>query len=103
MMIDVILDRHDDEVVEAFGQKMLSMPEVLEVHLTTVEFDYLYKVAVTGTKGFDSFLREKLDKVRGTRHTRSSFVPRCLKDVQACLPGGCLKQPNCGLSAIHPK
>ncbi len=86
VMIDVILDRHDDEVVEDFGKTMQSMPEVLEVHLTTGEFDYLLKVAVAGTKGYESFLREKLYKVRGIRHTRSSFVLRCLKDVQAYLP-----------------
>lgn len=86
VMIDVILDRHDDEVVEDFGKTMQSMPEVLEVHLTTGEFDYLLKVAVSGTKGYEAFLREKLYRVRGIRHTRSSFVLRSLKDVQAYLP-----------------
>ena len=86
VMIEVILDRHDDEVVEEFGRTMQSMPEVLEVHLTTGEYDYLIKVAVAGTRGYEAFLREKLYRVRGIRHTRSSFVLRCLKDVQAYLP-----------------
>lgn len=86
VMIDVILDRHDDQVVEDFGRTMQSMPEVLEVHLTTGEFDYLLKVAVAGTRGYEAFLREKLYRVRGIRHTRSSFVLRSLKDVQAYLP-----------------
>jgi Transcriptional regulators len=86
VMIDVILERHDDEVVEDFGRTMRSMPEVLEVHLTTGEYDYLLKVAVAGTRGYEAFLREKLYRVRGIRHTRSSFVLRCLKDVQAYLP-----------------
>lgn len=86
VMIDVILERHDEEVVETFGNTMQSMPEVLEVHLTSGEFDYLLKVAVEGTKGYEAFLREKLYKVRGIRHTRSSFVLRTLKNVQAYLP-----------------
>ncbi|WP_417722572.1 Lrp/AsnC family transcriptional regulator [Salipiger sp.] len=86
VMIEVILERHDDEVVEDFGRTMQSMPEVLEVHLTTGEYDYLIKVAVAGTRGYEAFLREKLYRVRGIRHTRSSFVLRCLKDVQAYLP-----------------
>ena len=86
VMIDVILDRHDDQVVEDFGRTMQSMPEVLEVHLTTGEFDYLLKVAVAGTRGYEAFLREKLYRVRGIRHTRSSFVLRSLKNVQAYLP-----------------
>ena len=86
VMIDVILERHDEEVVETFGNTMQSMPEVLEVHLTSGEFDYRLKVAVEGTKGYEAFLREKLYKVRGIRHTRSSFVLRTLKNVQAYLP-----------------
>ena len=86
VMIDVILERHDDEVLEEFGREMEKMPEVLEVHLTTGEYDYLIKVAVEGTKGYEAFLREKLYRVRGIRHTRSSFVLRSLKDVQAFVP-----------------
>ena len=88
VMIDVVLNRHDDEIVEEFGRTMQSMPEVLEVHLLTGEYDYLIKVAVAGTKGYEAFLREKLYRVPGIRHTRSSFVLRCLKDVQAYLPEG---------------
>lgn len=86
VMIEVILERHDDDVLEEFGRAMERMPEVLEVHLTTGEYDYLIKVAVQGTKGYETFLREKLYRVRGIRHTRSSFVLRSLKDVQAFIP-----------------
>ncbi|MEC7259609.1 MAG: Lrp/AsnC family transcriptional regulator [Pseudomonadota bacterium] len=86
VMIEVILERHDDDVLEEFGRTMQRMPEVLEVHLTTGEYDYLIKVAVEGTRGYEAFLREKLYRVRGIRHTRSSFVLRCLKDVQAYVP-----------------
>ena len=88
VMIDVILDHHDDDMLEEFGRAMLRMPEVLEVHLTTGEYDYLLKVAVKGTKGYEAFLREKLYRVKGIRHTRSSFVLRSLKDVQAFVPPG---------------
>ena len=88
VMIDVILDHHDDDMLEEFGRAMLRMPEVLEVHLTTGEYDYLLKVAVKGTKGYEAFLREKLYRVKGIRPTRSSFVLRSLKDVQAFVPPG---------------
>ena len=85
-MIEVILERHDDETLETFGCQMLKMPEVLQVHLTTGEYDYLIKVAVDGTRGYEEFLRKKLYRVPGIRHSRSSFVLRTLKDVQAYLP-----------------
>lgn len=86
VIIEVILDRHDDDVLEAFGRAMAAMPEVLEVYLTTGEYDYLLKVAVAGTSGYEEFLRRKLYRVPGIRHTRSSFALRCLKRVQSCLP-----------------
>lgn len=83
VMIEVILDRHDDEILESFGRAMQQMPEVLEVMLTTGEYDYLIKVAVEGTRGYEEFLRTKLYRVPGIRHSRSSFVLRSLKNQQA--------------------
>lgn len=82
VLIEVVLERHDDEVLETFGQAMGAMPEVLEVMLTTGEYDYILKVAVDGTRGYEEFLRKKLYRVPGIRHSRSSFVLRSLKDVQ---------------------
>ncbi|MBI1218655.1 MAG: winged helix-turn-helix transcriptional regulator [Rhodobacteraceae bacterium] len=83
VLIEVILERHDDEIVETFGRAMQQMPEVLEVHLTTGEYDYLIKVAVDGTRGYEEFLRTRLYRVPGIRHSRSSFVLRSLKNAQA--------------------
>jgi len=80
VLIEVTLDRHDDAVLENFGRQMAEMEEVLEVWLTTGEYDYLIKVAVNGTRGYEEFLRRKLYKVAGIRHSRSSFALRCLKD-----------------------
>src|SRR5690606_3275923 len=77
-IVEVVLERHDDDVLEACGRAMAAMPEVLEVYLTTGEYDYLIKVAVKGTAGYEEFLRRKLYKVPGIRHSRSSFALRCL-------------------------
>jgi len=86
VIIEVTLERHDDEIFESFGNAMAKMPEVLEVYLTTGEYDYLIKVAVDGTKGYEEFLRKKLYKVPGIRHSRSSFTLRCLKHAPSLLP-----------------
>lgn len=86
VIIEVTLERHDDEIFESFGNAMAKMPEVLEVYLTTGEYDYLIKVAVDGTKGYEEFLRKKLYKVPGIRHSRSSFTLRCLKHEPSLLP-----------------
>lgn len=86
VIVEITLERHDDEVLEAFGKQMAMIPEILEVYLTTGEYDYILKVAVDGTRGYEQFLRRKLYKVPGIRHSRSSFALRCLKQAQAHIP-----------------
>ena len=79
VLLEVTLDRHDDEAVENFGKAMAALPEVLEVYLTTGEYDYFIKVAVDGTQGYGDFLNKKLYRIPGVRHSRSSFTLGCLK------------------------
>lgn len=79
VLIEVTLDRHDDTVLENFGRAMADMPEVIEVWLVTGEYDYMIKVAVNGTRGYEEFLRKRLYRVPGIRHSRSSFALRCIK------------------------
>lgn len=87
VIIEVTLDRHDDTVLETFGRAMVALPEVLEVYLTTGEYDYYIKVAVEGTKGYEKFLRQKLYRVPGIQHSRSIFTLRCLKQGGISVPG----------------
>jgi Lrp/AsnC family leucine-responsive transcriptional regulator len=86
VMIEVTLDRHDDDTFERFGKALAEMPEVLEAYLLTGEYDYLIKVAVAGTAGYEQFLRQKLYTLPGLRHSRSTFVLRCLKSSQSPQP-----------------
>lgn len=79
VIIEVTLERHEDEAVEKFGRALINLPEVLEAYLTTGEYDYFVKVAVAGTEGYERFLRERLYRIPGIRHTRSCFTLRCLK------------------------
>ncbi|HJV02822.1 MAG TPA: Lrp/AsnC family transcriptional regulator [Burkholderiaceae bacterium] len=86
VIIEVTLDRHDDEIFEKFGQALADLPEVMEAYLLTGEYDYLIKVAVAGTAGYEEFLRRKLYKLPGLRHSRSTFVLRCLKRSYSVVP-----------------
>jgi Lrp/AsnC family leucine-responsive transcriptional regulator len=86
VIIEVTLDRHDDDVFEKFGQALAKLPEVMEAYLLTGEYDYLIKVAVAGTAGYEEFLRRKLYKIPGLRHSRSTFVLRCLKKTYSVEP-----------------
>jgi Lrp/AsnC family transcriptional regulator, leucine-responsive regulatory protein len=81
VIVEVTLDRHDDEVLGTFEAALSKLPEVLEAYLTTGDYDYYVKVAVAGASGYEEFLREKLYKIPGIRHSRSSFMLRCLKQT----------------------
>lgn len=86
VLVEVVLDHHDAEALERFTKAITSIPEVLEVYLMAGEFDYLIKVVADGTKGVEEFLRERLFRIPGLRHSRSSFSLRCLKRVVSYVP-----------------
>jgi Lrp/AsnC family transcriptional regulator, leucine-responsive regulatory protein len=81
VLLEVTLDRHDDDALARFGAELATLPEVLEAYLVSGEYDYLVKVAVDGTAGYERFLREKLYRIAGIRHSRSMFALRCMKSV----------------------
>jgi len=81
VIIEVTLDHHDEAVLARFGQLLTDLPEVIEAYLTTGDYDYVVKVAVESTAGYERFLREKLYRIPGIRHSRSSFALRCLKKL----------------------
>lgn len=86
VIIEVTLDRHDDDIFERFGQALATLPEVMEAYLLTGDYDYLIKVAVAGTAGYEEFLRKKLYRLPGLKHSRSTFVLRCLKRTHSVEP-----------------
>ncbi len=85
VIIEVTVDRHDDEIFQAFSDALADLPEVMEAYLLSGEYDYLIKVAVSGTEGYERFLRQKLYKLPGVKHTRSTFT-LALPEAQRARP-----------------
>ena len=79
VMVQVTLDSHSDNTLEKFGETLAAIPEVIEAYLVSGEYDYLLRVAVKDTKDYERLLRERLYKIKGIRHSKSSFVLRTLK------------------------
>ena len=79
VLVQVTLDSHSDNTLEKFGEVLASIPEVVEAHLVSGDYDYLLRVVVKDTRDYERLLREKLYKIKGIRHSRSSFVLRTLK------------------------
>ena len=81
VLIEVTLDRHDEEALARFGEALAALPEVLDAYVISGEYDFLIKVAVQGTAGYERFLRQKLYRISGIRHSRSMFALRCMKNA----------------------
>src|SRR6188768_1882813 len=46
VFIEVMMERHDEAQLKRFEEAVKNMPEVLECHLVTGEYDYVIKAAV---------------------------------------------------------
>jgi Lrp/AsnC family leucine-responsive transcriptional regulator len=79
VLVQVTLDSHSDNTLEKFGETLAAIPEVIEAYLVSGDYDYLLRVAVKDTRDYERLLRERLYKIKGIRHSRSSFVLRTLK------------------------
>ena len=79
VLVQVTLDSHSDNTLEKFGEILAAIPEVIEAYLVSGEYDYLLRVAVRDTRDYERLLREQLYKIKGIRHSKSSFVLRTLK------------------------
>jgi len=85
VLVEISLDRHQGYQLEDVCSQIAAFPEVLEVHITSGEFDCFIKVACDGTSGYEAFLKNKLYTVSGIRDSRSSFSLRCFKQAQNAL------------------
>ena len=79
VIVQVTLESHSDEALMDFGRALAQIPEVLEAFLVSGDYDYYIRIAVSDTRDYERLLREKLYRIPGIRHSKSSFVLRQLK------------------------
>jgi len=84
VIVQVTLESHNDETLVAFGRMLEEIPEVIEAYLISGDYDYYIRIAVRDTRDYERLLRQKLYRIPGIRHSRSSFVLRTLK--QSLIP-----------------
>ncbi len=86
VFVEVSLEHHDRDALQAFGENIKHLDEVLEAFMTSGDYDYLLKVAVAGTRGYEEFLTRRLSRIPGIRQSRSVFSLRCVKEVKVFVP-----------------
>jgi Lrp/AsnC family leucine-responsive transcriptional regulator len=87
VIVQVTLESHTDETLYEFGRTLEQIPEVLEAYLVSGDYDYYIRIAVKDTRDYERLLRERLYRIPGIRHSKSSFVLRTLKESHLPLPG----------------
>ena len=65
---------HELDLLEAFQEHVRTIPEVLECHHLTGQFDYVLKVALRNRRELQDFVREKLVPLRGVAQITTSVL-----------------------------
>jgi DNA-binding Lrp family transcriptional regulator len=81
--IHVNLQLHQPEQVENFRQVIQQMPEVLECHHLTGEYDYLLKVVVHNRQDLERFVVKRLTPIPGIARIHTSLVLSEVKTTTA--------------------
>jgi Lrp/AsnC family leucine-responsive transcriptional regulator len=85
VIVQLTLESHTDETLYEFGRVLAAIPEIQEAYLVSGDYDYYIRIAVRDTRDYERLLREKLYKIPGIRHSKSSFVLRVLKEASVPL------------------
>lgn len=81
--VQISLQLHQPEQVEAVRAAIRGMPEVLECHHVTGEYDYLLKVVIRNRKDLERFVLERLTPVPGVARIHTSLVLTEVKSTTA--------------------
>jgi DNA-binding Lrp family transcriptional regulator len=80
--INVSLQLHQFEAIERFKELVQDMPEVLECHHITGEFDYLLKAVFRNRDELQEFVVNKLTPIPGMAQINTSLVLIEIKATQ---------------------
>lgn len=84
--LEVTLDRTSPQVGERFIRSMRSMPEVVECHTVTGDFDFLLKVSVRDIADYKRLIWHEFDRLPEIKTLRSTIVIDSPKMTLGTLP-----------------
>lgn len=82
VFIEVKLTSHYKKDQSAFEEKVMAMPDVLECHLISGEFDYLMRVAVANASAYEDFYRNRLSQIPSVAQVKTLLSLSTLKEFQ---------------------
>jgi Lrp/AsnC family leucine-responsive transcriptional regulator len=82
VFVEISLLRTSPDVFAEFSKTVLELPEVLECHLVSGNFDYLIKARVADMKAYRELLGETLLTLPGVSDSRTYVVMEEVKENQ---------------------
>ena len=77
--VEVSLAAQTEEAFEKFEKAVQRVPEILECHLMSGQFDYLLRVAAADATDYERIHRTKLSRLPGLQRLQSSLALRAVK------------------------
>jgi Lrp/AsnC family transcriptional regulator, leucine-responsive regulatory protein len=78
--VEVSLTAQTEEAFEKFEKAIQRVPEILECHLMSGQFDYLLRVIAKDAEDYERIHRTKLSRLPGLQRIQSSLALRTVKD-----------------------
>ncbi|OGO32277.1 MAG: AsnC family transcriptional regulator [Chloroflexi bacterium RBG_16_54_18] len=72
--VQISLQLHQPEQVQAVRQAIQALPEVLECYHVTGEYDFLLKVAIRNRADLERFALQRLTPIQGVRRIQTNVV-----------------------------
>ncbi len=78
--VEVSLAAQTEEAFEKFEKQVQRVPEILECHLMSGQFDYLLRVIAKDAEDYERIHRTKLARLPGLQRIQSSLALRTVKN-----------------------
>jgi Lrp/AsnC family leucine-responsive transcriptional regulator len=82
VFVEITLTRTSPDVFEEFSEAIVKLPQVLECHLVSGNFDYLLKARVADMVAYRKLLGETLLTLPGVSDSRTYVVMEEVKEAQ---------------------
>ena len=77
--VEVSLSAQTEEAFGKFETAVQRVPEILECHLMSGQFDYLLRVAATDAADYERIHRSRISRLPGVQRIQSSLALRTVK------------------------
>jgi DNA-binding Lrp family transcriptional regulator len=77
--VEVSLTAQTEEAFEKFEKAIQRLPEVLECHLMSGQFDYLLRVVAVDAADYERIHRQRIARLPGIQRIQSSLALRTVK------------------------